>query len=450
MEPVRHLYFALTGIVMACRTAPLLEHIAKARDKLQGDKWVPDDLFALLDLQNIASLVPFAAWHERITPGVFATCVSKWLSGLRTDYEEARQAITRGGSRDIDAAFAPGTRSRTVALRADLTALRRAMDGVSVMFTSVVVDLREVRAQLESLRSRFERTADELNAAAELDALEALAVLNSQKVWTVDRLPLGVRPSALRVLDDDGFIEVRSRYWQRSPSPPAIQSDVWFSPIRSPTTLGTWEQIANMHGADFHTLPPELTVTDKGKAALARERRAGPPQNERISEQSRTARSTRPRSPRRGTAEAKTTVDAKRKEKLGMSLGGASGRESKPKRAPTPKRRSTREQERAEIGVVLRGRHLAPLVCGVEKRVLRTKQYTVVETLIGAGPKGLTKDDLISMSKCGDAWGILDRLCHDADWKRTIPFPGNPGGGYRVINGSVQEASLNKSPETRT
>ncbi len=82
---------------------------------------------------------------------------------------------------------------------------------------------------------------------------------------------------------------------------------------------------------------------------------------------------------------------------------------------------------------MLNGRNQPPLVRGQSKRRLKPAQYEVVEVLLNAGAKGLTKDELEKQSKHGDARGILRRLADsDPDWKAVIHFAGITGGGYRI------------------
>jgi hypothetical protein len=96
--------------------------------------------------------------------------------------------------------------------------------------------------------------------------------------------------------------------------------------------------------------------------------------------------------------------------------------------------KSEPEKETAVRPVELRGRGQAPVVRGQQKkRPLTVSQYDVVGVLLTAGPKGLSKDELIKVSKHADAIGILRRLANgDNDWRAVIKFPGSPGVGYRI------------------
>lgn len=75
-----------------------------------------------------------------------------------------------------------------------------------------------------------------------------------------------------------------------------------------------------------------------------------------------------------------------------------------------------------------------PIVLGKEKKPLTREQYQVVKALIDAGPIiGLSKDELTTRSKTGDARNILRRLRDsDSDWAAVIHFAGVRGGGYRI------------------
>jgi hypothetical protein len=83
--------------------------------------------------------------------------------------------------------------------------------------------------------------------------------------------------------------------------------------------------------------------------------------------------------------------------------------------------------------VVLGSRDEFPIVCGHTKGPLTRAQYDVVQALLEAGERGLSKDELDRKSKHGDARKILKRLAaSDTDWKAVIHFPGKPGRGYGI------------------
>ncbi|MCI0463306.1 MAG: hypothetical protein L0Z62_40685 [Gemmataceae bacterium] len=83
--------------------------------------------------------------------------------------------------------------------------------------------------------------------------------------------------------------------------------------------------------------------------------------------------------------------------------------------------------------VVLRGPAERPLVLGREKPLLTRAQYNVIQALLDAGERGLSKDELDHKSGHGDARKILKRLADSDDgWQAVLPFPGKPGGGYRI------------------
>ena len=80
------------------------------------------------------------------------------------------------------------------------------------------------------------------------------------------------------------------------------------------------------------------------------------------------------------------------------------------------------------------GRPTDPVkVLGKDKPQLTMQQYDVVKSLLNAGERGLTKDELVTRSRHTDARGILKRLADsDPDWEEVISFAGRTGGGYRI------------------
>jgi len=83
--------------------------------------------------------------------------------------------------------------------------------------------------------------------------------------------------------------------------------------------------------------------------------------------------------------------------------------------------------------VQLQGRGKPVVVDGKAKPLLTRAQYDVIEVLLNAGEKGLTKDELESQSGHGGARQILRLLANsDPDWADVISFPGAPGRGYRI------------------
>jgi hypothetical protein len=74
-------------------------------------------------------------------------------------------------------------------------------------------------------------------------------------------------------------------------------------------------------------------------------------------------------------------------------------------------------------------------VLGKEKDRLTAGEYDVVEALLAAGERGLTKDALIINGRHEDARGILSRLRKkDPDWASVIQMAGKSGGRYRIIS----------------
>jgi hypothetical protein len=85
--------------------------------------------------------------------------------------------------------------------------------------------------------------------------------------------------------------------------------------------------------------------------------------------------------------------------------------------------------------VVLRGSHRSPLVCGVERAVLKRSQYDVVKALNAAGPEGLSGKTLVERSNHSDAVNILKRLRKsDPHWKRVIQLAGVSGRRYAITD----------------
>lgn len=82
--------------------------------------------------------------------------------------------------------------------------------------------------------------------------------------------------------------------------------------------------------------------------------------------------------------------------------------------------------------VELRMRHEDPIVLGKPKKRLTKAQYNVIQALLSARDRGLTKDQLVEKSGHTDAVNVLKRLAKDLDWKKVIHLPGITGGGYRI------------------
>jgi hypothetical protein len=86
-----------------------------------------------------------------------------------------------------------------------------------------------------------------------------------------------------------------------------------------------------------------------------------------------------------------------------------------------------------QLPVKLGGLGDRPLVRGTPKNLLTEAQFDVIQALLVAGDRGLSKDELHRNSKRGDPLGILRRLAKsDADWQAVIRFPGRVGGRYRI------------------
>lgn len=84
--------------------------------------------------------------------------------------------------------------------------------------------------------------------------------------------------------------------------------------------------------------------------------------------------------------------------------------------------------------VVVQGPGKPVFVRGKEKRALTMPQLCVVQALLAAGAKGLSKDELDRRSGITDARKVLQRLsASDPDWQAVIQLPGRAGVGYRII-----------------
>lgn len=84
--------------------------------------------------------------------------------------------------------------------------------------------------------------------------------------------------------------------------------------------------------------------------------------------------------------------------------------------------------------VVLQGPGKPVLVRGVEKPRLTDARYRVVQALLAAGAKGLSKDELDRRSGSSDAQKVLKRLHKsDLDWQAVIQIAGKTGLGYRIV-----------------
>lgn len=86
--------------------------------------------------------------------------------------------------------------------------------------------------------------------------------------------------------------------------------------------------------------------------------------------------------------------------------------------------------------VVLRGRKTPPIVMGIiQLTALTEAQYDVAEAALSAWPGRLTKDQLETQSKHGDARKIFTGMATNLspEWKRAIYLPGAKKDGYGLI-----------------
>jgi hypothetical protein len=97
--------------------------------------------------------------------------------------------------------------------------------------------------------------------------------------------------------------------------------------------------------------------------------------------------------------------------------------------------------------LVLYARDRAPEIGGVVQPFLSDTRDKVVRAVLTAGPRGLTKDQLVENSGCGDARKILTRLRDSSTaWASVIEFPGERGGGYRIRGHFAQNGHPPLSP----
>lgn len=112
---------------------------------------------------------------------------------------------------------------------------------------------------------------------------EALRLLSSRDVWDIDELPPEIDADILRYLDADGLIDARYVVMQNQQkhrgdsTPPKASPSHWFSPILQPVVAGDWSRIAAKTTRDQQRHPPQVRVSDRGRAAVSRMKRASPP-----------------------------------------------------------------------------------------------------------------------------------------------------------------------------
>jgi hypothetical protein len=115
-----------------------------------------------------------------------------------------------------------------------------------------------------------------------MDATEAAALkqLGERELWGVDELPAGIDVDLLRGLDASELVEARSVVMQNQkkypgdPTPPSPSPSGWFSPMRNPSMVGGWGAIMSNRTRSMWKHPCELRVSERGRAELARMRRA--------------------------------------------------------------------------------------------------------------------------------------------------------------------------------
>jgi DNA-binding NtrC family response regulator len=104
--------------------------------------------------------------------------------------------------------------------------------------------------------------------------------------------------------------------------------------------------------------------------------------------------------------------------------------------------RPTQSRDRV-LAVVLNGPEGTPVVLGREKPKLSCAQYDIIEALLAAGKKGLSKDEMDKASGHPEARKVLKKLCDsDADWAAVIRRPGKRGqGGYRITDRNYADSA---------
>lgn len=147
--------------------------------------------------------------------------------------------------------------------------------GLDGELTEVVALLRAAAA----IRGTDRKDAMD-RAGPAMDAGEAtvLMQLGERELWGIDELPAEIDIDLLRCLDESELIEVRYVVMQNRQPHPVPAPSSWFSPMRQPRLAGTWEKILEKCKRDKWSHPPELHVSERGRACLARLRRqAGSP-----------------------------------------------------------------------------------------------------------------------------------------------------------------------------
>lgn len=100
---------------------------------------------------------------------------------------------------------------------------------------------------------------------------------------------------------------------------------------------------------------------------------------------------------------------------------------------PDGKTKVGKPQTATAVPVALAGEKKPVIVNGRNKGKLSSARYKVIESLINAGPSGLTKDNLEVVSGRGGARHILKFMANsDPDWAAVILLPGKKGQHYRL------------------
>lgn len=127
-------------------------------------------------------------------------------------------------------------------------------------------------------------TTEQRPPITDADMRRALETLGGARFWGIDQLPADIDAAMLRCLDNRGWLDARIvtiQNVQKYPgdtTPPVPMPGPWFSPIQQPKQAGDWDKLAGKRGRDAWNQPPEVRVSERGKAALSRPEPAASPE----------------------------------------------------------------------------------------------------------------------------------------------------------------------------
>jgi hypothetical protein len=151
------------------------------------------------------------------------------------------------------------------------------------------IDDAALGGRLQDCMVRLMRFTDDLKvvgppvvAAGQIDfETETLMRLAGRPAWGVDELPGTIDADTLRCLDEREWVEARyvimwnQKKHPADTTPPLPSPSEWFSPMRNPQMAGDWDAIVGNRSRGAHNHPAEVRLSDRGRATLARRRRAG-------------------------------------------------------------------------------------------------------------------------------------------------------------------------------